>query len=127
MTASLLGASFEAFVLDNEMLSSVYRALRGIEVNEETLGYDAIVQSVLGDGHFLGSSHTFNAMERDYFYPKLADRDAPITWAEKGAPDIWQRARDAARGVLASHHPDYLSQGQIRAIKDRFPILPVKR
>ena len=127
MTASLLGASFEAFVLDNEMLSSVYRALRGIEVNEETLGYGAIVQSVLGDGHFLGSSHTFNAMERDYFYPKLADRDAPITWAEKGAPDIWQRARDAARGILASHHPDYLSQGQIRAIKDRFPILPVKR
>jgi trimethylamine--corrinoid protein Co-methyltransferase len=127
MTASLLGASFEAFVLDNEMLSSVYRTLRGIEVSDDTLGYDAIVHSVLGDGHFLGSAHTFSAMERDYFYPKLADRDAPITWAEKGAPDIWGRARDAARAVLATHHPDYLSQAQIRSIKDRFPILPYAR
>ena len=31
MTASLLGASFEAFVLDNEMHSAIYRMLRGIE------------------------------------------------------------------------------------------------
>ena len=36
MTASLLGASFEAFVLDDEMHSNTYRILRGIEVSEET-------------------------------------------------------------------------------------------
>ena len=35
MTASLLGASFEAFVLDDEMHSNTYRALRGVEVTEE--------------------------------------------------------------------------------------------
>ena len=32
MMASLLGASFEAFVLDDEMLSHVYRTMRGIEI-----------------------------------------------------------------------------------------------
>ncbi|MEM9845945.1 MAG: trimethylamine methyltransferase family protein, partial [Pseudomonadota bacterium] len=37
MTASLLGASFEAFVLDDEMHGATYRALRGIEVNDDTL------------------------------------------------------------------------------------------
>ena len=41
MMASLLGASFEAFVLDNEMLSHVHRAIRGVEVSEET--YSALM------------------------------------------------------------------------------------
>ena len=69
MTASLLGASFEAFVLDDEMIASVYRVLRGIEVSDETLGYEAIREAVLGEGHFLGAPLTRAAMERDYFYP----------------------------------------------------------
>jgi hypothetical protein len=97
MMASLLGASFEAFILDNEMLGHVHRAIRGIEVTEETLGLDAIRQAVLGEGHFLGGAHTMAAMERDYVYPALADRDAPSVWAEKGAPDAWARARAASR------------------------------
>ncbi len=123
MTASLLGASFEAFVLDDEMHSATYRALRGIEVTEENLGFDAIREAVLGEGHFLGGRHTYAAMERDYFYPSLADREAPVTWTEKGARDAWSRARDTARAVLADHHPEYLSTQQDAAIRDAFRIL----
>lgn len=123
MTASLLGASFEAFVLDNEMHSSTYRALRGIEVSEENLGFDAICKAVLGEGHFLGGAHTLAAMERDYFYPSLADRDAPKTWEDKGAPDAWLIAREKAKAILASHHPAYLEPSQDLAIRDKFKIL----
>ncbi len=108
MMASLLGASFEAFILDDEMLSAVHRTIRGIEVDDETLGFGAIKSVVLGEGHFLGHPSTMAAMERDYAWPKLADRDAPITWAEKGAADIWERARRQAKGILTVHHPDYL-------------------
>lgn len=123
MTASLLGVSFEAFVLDDEMHSHTYRALRGIEVNEENLGYTAIVDAVLGDGHFLGGQHTYDAMERDYFYPALADRDEPRTWAENGAHDAWETARRKVREVLASHRPDYLDHQQDAAIRGKFNIL----
>ncbi len=123
MTASLLGASFEAFVLDDEMHSHTYRALRGVEVNADNLGYDAIVDAVLGEGHFLGGAHTYAAMERDYFYPALADRDEPRTWADKGAPDAWDIARRKATEILSSHYPQYLSVAQDRAIRDRFNIL----
>lgn len=123
MTASLLGASFEAFLLDDEMHSATYRTLRGVEVTEENLGYDAICEAVLGEGHFLGGKHTYAAMERDYFYPSIADRDAPITWAEKGARDAWGRARDKARSLLASHHPEYLTPAQDAAIRGAFKIL----
>lgn len=123
MTASLLGASFEAFVLDDEMHSHTYRALRGIEVSEDNLGFDAICEAVLGEGHFLGGAHTHAAMERDYFYPSLADRDEPRTWAENGAPDAWSRARERAREILRTHHPAYLSEDQDRQIRERFNIL----
>ncbi len=123
MTASLLGASFEAFVLDNEMHSASYRALRGIEVTQENLGFDAICEAVLGEGHFLGGQHTYAAMERDYFYPSLADRDPPVTWAEKGAPDAWTSARKTARQILDTHHPDYLTPEQDAAIRSKFSIL----
>lgn len=123
MTASLLGVSFEAFVLDDEMHSHTYRALRGIEVTDDNLGYDAIVEAVLGDGHFLGGRHTYAAMERDYFYPTLADRDAPRTWAEKGAHDAWSQARKRARDILNTHQPIYLTKQQDQEIRARFKIL----
>ena len=44
--ASLLGASFEALILDDEMHLLLYRRIRGIEVNEETLAFDAICEAV---------------------------------------------------------------------------------
>lgn len=122
MTASLLGASFESFVLDNEMLSAVYRVMRGVEVSSDTLDFDAIRDTVMGEGHFLGHAQTHAAMERDYYYPQLADRDAPVTWAEKGAPDIWRRARETAKHVLATHKPDYLTKEQDAAIRAVVPI-----
>lgn len=123
MTASLLGASFEAFILDDEMHSLIYRAIRGIEVNQETLAFDTICEMVLGVGHFLGGAHTIAAMERDYFYPKIADRDAPVTWAEKGQPDAWGRARTAAKQILATHHPQYLPAETEARIRGEFNIL----
>ncbi len=121
MTASLLGASFEAFILDDEMHSSIYRALRGIEVTQENLGFDAIVEAVLGDGHFLGGAHTLAAMERDYFYPTIADRNEPKTWADEGATDAWTRANTRARQILEEHHPEFLTPEQERDIRKRFP------
>ncbi|MEM8592118.1 MAG: trimethylamine methyltransferase family protein [Pseudomonadota bacterium] len=123
MTASLLGVSFEGFVLDDEMHSNTYRALRGIEVTEENLGFDAICEAVLGEGHFLGGAHTYAAMERDYFYPKLADRDEPRTWAQGGAKDAWARAREKAQAILRDHIPSYLSPEQDAEIRARFNIL----
>ena len=123
MTASLLGVSFEAFVLDDEMLSHTYRALRGIEVTDENLGFDAIRDAVLGEGHFLGLQHTYEAMERDYFYPSLANRKEPRTWAEEGAQNAWAQARVRAQEILRDHQPSYLTEDQDREIRDRYNIL----
>ena len=123
MTASLLGASFVAFILDDEMLGHIHRAIRGFEVNDATLGLAAIREAVLGEGHFLGSDDTMTSMSRDYFYPTLADRDPPVAWEEKGAPDAWAVARAKARDILAQPDPGYLSTATDTWARERFNIL----
>ena len=123
MMASLLGASFEAFVIDDEMLSHVYRLVRGIEVCEETIGFEAIREAVFGDGHFLGGQHTLAAMERDYYYPKLSNRQDPDSWMEEGKPTIYAQANARARQILADHHPEYIDSKVDSQLRRQFNIL----
>ncbi len=61
-------------------------------------------------------------MERDYHYPKLADRTAPETWEDAGGLDIWQRAKQRAREILHTHHPVYLTAAQEKEIRAAFRI-----
>jgi trimethylamine--corrinoid protein Co-methyltransferase len=123
MMASLLGVSFEAFLLDNEMLSHVYRMIRGVEVSEATLAFDTMKNVITGEGHFIGETQTMEAMERDYFYPKLGDRLEPTTWAEAGAQDAAQRANREVRKILAQHQPNYIDAGVDAKIRAEFNIL----
>ena len=122
MMASLLGASFEAMILDNEMLALNQRAIRGVEVTEETLGFAAIEKAVYGDGHFLGGEQTMDAMLRDYYYPKLANRDNPTVWEETGAPDAWQAAKTQLAQLQAEPRDNYLSKEADDAIRGKFTI-----
>ena len=92
-------------------------------MSEENLGYDAICEAILGDGHFLGSAQTHAAMERDYHYPKLADREQPRTWEDAGAEDAWGRANTRAKAILAEHQPNYLSAAQDAKIRAVFNVL----
>ena len=126
MMASLLGVSFEAFVLDNEMLSHVNRMVRGIEVTEETLAFEAMQNVIDGEGHFIGEPLTMDAMERDYFYPRLGDRLEPTAWAEAGAKDAWQRANAEVREILDRHRPNYIDAVVDEQIRSRFNILHEK-
>ena len=123
MMASLLGVSYEAFVIDNEMLSHVYRMIRGIEVSEDSMAFEAMKSVIIGEGHFLGETQTMEAMERDYYYPKLSDRLEPSAWAESGATTIEQRANLHVRDVLRNHHPEYIPKEVDRKIRSQFKIL----
>jgi trimethylamine--corrinoid protein Co-methyltransferase len=122
MFASLLGASFEGFVMDNDIVGLALRILRGIEVNEETCDLEVIRQAVTGPGHFLAEAQTIAAMERDYFYPEMTDRDSPEVWEEAGAKDAWTRYREKAREILDTHHPGYIPRGVDARIRAKYDI-----
>ncbi len=122
MLASLLGCSLEAMVIDNDMLGSIRRIGRGIEVNEETLSVDVINNVVEGAGHFLGTDQTMNLMKTEYVYPEQADRQSPADWQDAGSKGSWQRAREHVVEVLNTHRPMHIDSATDDAIRSQFAI-----
>lgn len=122
MMASLIGISYEAFVIDNDMLGVIQRALRGIEVTDETLSVQVMREVAQGIGHYLGHADTLHRMESEYLYPCIADRRSPDSWREAGACDIRDVARQRVRETLSVHYPSYIDPKTDEAIRARFPI-----
>ena len=127
MLGSLLGSSLSALVIDNDMMGSINRTVRGIEVTPETISTDVIKDVALGVGHFLGHPQTLDLMQRDYVYPDVADRLRPSEWEELGSTDVAERARQRVEETLSTHFPDHVSREVDEQIRKRFPVkLPVE-
>ena len=104
-----LQASYEQYVIDNEMLGMVARILEGIRVTPETLSFDAIKQ-VGPRKNFMGLRHTLNHIRSEHYLPRLFDRTTYETWESRGAKDIRDVAREKAREILATHKPEPLPE-----------------
>ena len=97
-----LTASFEKLVLDVELLQMMAEFLRPIEVNEDTLGLDAI-REVGPGGHFFGAAHTLARYETAFYAPILSDWRNFESWQEAGSPDATQRANQLYKQVLTAY------------------------
>lgn len=124
---SLMGSSLEALLIDNEMMGMVMRVVRGIEVDETTLSFDVIRETVNGPGHYLGNPQTVALMKSEFLYPTLADRRDTTTWEEAGSPTIYERAHRRVRTMLRDYYPAYIAPELDRQIRALFDIrLPVE-
>ncbi|SLN13231.1 Trimethylamine methyltransferase (MTTB) [Roseovarius albus] len=122
MYGSLLAASKESFVLDNDLIGSVMRATRGFEITEEALAFEVIREVCLnGPGHFLGSGQTLGRMQSDYYYPALANRDTPQVWADAGTPRLLEEARIRTSAILKEDSRPVFDSASQLAIAERFP------
>lgn len=122
MLGSLLACSFEALVIDNDMLGAINRTIRGIEVNEKSLSADLIAEVVAGPGHFLGSQQTIDMMQTEYLYPTVGDRNTPDNWVDSGSLDAQDRAHIQAQKILADYHPSHIGPDIEALVRSRFPI-----
>jgi trimethylamine--corrinoid protein Co-methyltransferase len=122
MVGSLMGLSYEALVIDNDMLGTVLRTVRGIEINDETLSIDVIASAVHGEGHFLREEQTLKMMRTEYEYPALADRLAPNQWVEGGSMDIRALAGERVKEILSTHYPENIHPDIAAKIRERFDI-----
>lgn len=120
---SLLTVAYEQYVIDDDINGSILRALRGIEVTEETLSVDVIDAICKGEGHFLGAPQSLALMHSEYYYPHTADRRSRTAWEEAGALDMREVARQKARTILATHQPKPIPAAVDAAIRARWPIL----
>lgn len=128
MLGSLMGCSLESMVMDNDLIGSVKRSLRGIEVNDETLSYEVIERTVIGGpNHYLGAEQTLSLMETEYLYPKLGDRSTLADWEYRGAPALMDVAHARVREIMSGHYPCYIDAQRDQALRARYDIrLPVE-
>ncbi len=104
---SYMAFSFEKFVLDDEMVGMLKKYLGGIEVTEETLGFDVIAK-VGADGHFLGEDHTLERCRTEFWQPDIANRNSLEAWAANGNQDATARASQRVAELIESHQMPYL-------------------
>jgi trimethylamine--corrinoid protein Co-methyltransferase len=105
-----LCASFEKVVIDAEILQMMVEYLQPIDVNDETLGLDAI-RDVGPGGHFFGTAHTLARYSNAFYAPMLSDWRNFESWQEAGAEDATQRAHRLYRQHLAEYTEPPLDPG----------------
>jgi len=120
MQAALMAASFESYVLDNDMLGAIMSSLRPVETQE--IDTAMIQEVVAGPGHFLGESDTLERMTTDFVYPSVADRTDFELWEQTGRPTQLDAARREVQRIL-SEHPGCLFEPAVdKRIRSRFDI-----
>jgi trimethylamine--corrinoid protein Co-methyltransferase len=91
--------SYEKYVMDNEILGMVMRAVEGIKVNDDTLAFDLIKQAGPG-GNFVAARHTRHFMRSEHYQPSLSDRNSQEEWLSRGGKETWERAAEIAKKLL---------------------------
>jgi trimethylamine--corrinoid protein Co-methyltransferase len=93
--------SYEAMVIANEIASMVLRALKGIEVNEETLARH-VIHKVGPGGNFLSERHTLEHLRKEIFISEILDKPR--------VKDIREAAKRKAKELLSTHQPEPLDK-----------------
>jgi trimethylamine--corrinoid protein Co-methyltransferase len=112
-----LVASYEKMIVDAELLQMMSEFLQPIEVNEDTLGFDAIAEVGPG-GHFFGAAHTLARYETAFYAPMVSDWRNFETWRLAGAQDTAQRANAIWKQLLQEYQPPPLDPACAEAVQD---------
>jgi len=98
-----LTVCYEKYVIDNEILGMVMRAIEGITVNNDTTAFDLIKQVGPG-GNFVAAKHTRRFMRSEHYQPSLSDRDSREDWEVRGRKTTWRRAAEIVPQIIADHN-----------------------
>ena len=112
-----LVVNFTQLVLDDEMIGMVNRAMEGMDVDEESLGFDAIAESIESD-NLLMHPHTLKHMRSNRYRSKLLTRSARATWEAEGSKSMRDRAVEKANRVLENHQPFPLEADKQKSIEE---------
>ncbi len=104
-----LCASYEKFVMDCETLQQMIHYLRPVEVNDDTLAFEAI-REVGPSGHFFGATHTQSRYETAFYGPFLSDWSNFENWEKRGSLTTPQRANKVWKQILADFEPPPLDE-----------------
>ena len=121
MLGSIMAASPEALVIDDEMCGAILRTVRGVEFSHNAIDLDMVESVATGPGHYLGEPQTLSMMKREYVYPRLGDRQSISDWNAEGRLTIWDRAKDRV-AELTAEPPGHLDRSRETSIREKFDI-----
>jgi len=117
-TGALDGANHfspEALVLTDEIMAYSKRMVKGVNINQDTLGVQAIIETV-EKGEYVSSPHTMKFLrEESRFKPNLMDWQPYETWA-KDASTIIDRAHVRTRKLIDTHEVPPLDEAVQREL-----------
>jgi len=102
-------------VIDNEIVGMTKRMLRGIEINDDTLGLEALARVGPG-GNFLSDDHTLKYFKSEYYRPRIFNRGTREIWQSQGANDLNENARQRAKTILREHKPAPLPDDVVKEL-----------
>jgi trimethylamine--corrinoid protein Co-methyltransferase len=98
--ASLMVASYEQLVIDNEIFGLIKKAAKGITVNEDTLGLDVLASAIKGS-MILADPHTIKHLRGgEIFIPDLGFDSVWNDWGKKGQKDLQKVAQERVYELL---------------------------
>ncbi len=103
-----MSASLEALVMGDEIIGYVRNIIKGIRVDDETLAVD-LIDKVGPGGHFLREKHTRDNFRKEFWLPKIIDRERYHAWEETGKLTYAQRLNRQARKILQEYRGEPLS------------------
>jgi trimethylamine--corrinoid protein Co-methyltransferase len=99
---TILSVSMEQLVIDNEIFGMMFRMLRGIRIDEDTLAQN-VIRRVGPGGHYLAQEHTRQHYSSEHFITKVFDRSSREMWEQAGSRDTITAAKRMAKKLLAEH------------------------
>lgn len=113
----LLSMSYEKFMLDTDLCGALHSYMRGVEVSEETLGFDALAEKGPG-AHLFGTAHTLRHYKTAYYDSALDDNQPWETWDEQGGIDAASRANTRWKSTLAAYEPPAIDPATSAALHE---------
>jgi len=118
-------SSMAQMVIDDEILGSVKRLVRGFEVNPDSLAVEVMAQVMDGPRNFLGQKHTARYMRSgEVLQTRLAGREGWGEWESSGRKGIVERGAERAAELISTHQVPPLDKAQLaemeQVIRDLF-------
>jgi len=114
--------SYEQYIINDEIIGMARRLLKGIEVNEDSIAFEAIKDAGPG-GQFITSEHTYKHMRSEFFYGNgVTDGNSRENWKEKGSHDAFTRANNMVKEILTKSENSYISSDADRVIREKYDI-----
>jgi trimethylamine--corrinoid protein Co-methyltransferase len=113
---SYMMASYEKFVIDDEICGMCKRIRRGEEINAEKLALDVIRQAGPG-GEYLTQMHTFQNFRKEFYQPDMEERENFANWRKKGGLTLEQRANRRWKEILEAYEAPLLPEDVDRALR----------